>query len=946
MCAHREERVLPCWAAITKDPPLVSSGSVLSSRCLLLGGSMVYVIPSSPVEPVSFSGPQECEVVEETSIASLAKRVSSYLARVVGALADFEDRLLTEDGFFAREEHFEAQIESLRREFEGNKKATVRPRPTQAHTTSTHPPEAIDVTALGDWLTLCARVCVHVCACVSPQSLFSRSDTVGLLIAQLIANPSGAGASSELHSRRQQQFVFAASVLLTSSTILRTLRNSPALLDRMWAFVVRPAPLDSVQLQYWCRVVGTLLLHSPDANHPSTAAAVAPLLPRLLRHVYSDSVCVLIKCLLGLPLGSPMPGGADSPVSSPVGGLHAGAPAAGGAGAVSMLTALSGEHSVLTPCVDLVLEGGEGAANAAELPCTLCATLPDRADALELRAAFVHSFTPLLARVYEAALGPDAIPAEARIGALKVAAAALNLEHRCTALMAEQDAWLPTTLLQPDATETAAEGAGGAMPHPSPFAQLLAPRLDALAARLINSKSLVQLQLAELLATVMQTAPAWLREPICDAGLLSAAVSLFLRPDSNGGGRQDFVRHILLRGLRSTLETRDAPRLHHALIVGSGLPLAMLRALNSTRLSAPPREYVRLLYLELGQASECDSSIRELLSGCGREWIDLGKAIVRGVANKPDSAPASPVPLAWSSPTRATPMDAAAPAELVYVEPDAEVDAQEADASTALPPSLGAQPEAVAIGEETSAADDADEPHDVCDGDSAKVDAENIDPNSPPSTKRARSRPIGACGTPRPRMSPFDASASQEVGMASLAPPPPHSPPPPMHSPSDGEVRQAGDVHPGTPRPDAGIPVPHPDTPRPADSPDPRGSNASLRFVEDSTLRSSEDFSRDTPQPKLVRRAYLHRKAKENFGARTPGDSPGASPGASPGSSPGASPKDSPGAGSKRSVPNLVVGFQIRGKENDQEAADAVDAAEEDGDLTQLRSSVRSLCFN
>jgi hypothetical protein len=32
---------------------------------------------------------------------------------VAGALAGFEDRLLTEDGFFAREEHFEAQIDSL-----------------------------------------------------------------------------------------------------------------------------------------------------------------------------------------------------------------------------------------------------------------------------------------------------------------------------------------------------------------------------------------------------------------------------------------------------------------------------------------------------------------------------------------------------------------------------------------------------------------------------------------------------------------------------------------------------------------------------------------------------------------------------------------------------------------------------------------------------------------
>lgn len=71
----------------------------------------------------------------EESIAGLAKRVSAYLARVVGALADFEDQLLLEDGFFAREEHFEAQINSLRREFDQNRRAQARyPRPAAAAT--------------------------------------------------------------------------------------------------------------------------------------------------------------------------------------------------------------------------------------------------------------------------------------------------------------------------------------------------------------------------------------------------------------------------------------------------------------------------------------------------------------------------------------------------------------------------------------------------------------------------------------------------------------------------------------------------------------------------------------------------------------------------------------------------------------------------------------------
>ena len=65
------------------------------------------------------------DTVGTSDLQGLAKRVSAYLARVVGALADFEDRLLYEDGFFAREEHFEAQIDSLRREFEHNRRAQV-----------------------------------------------------------------------------------------------------------------------------------------------------------------------------------------------------------------------------------------------------------------------------------------------------------------------------------------------------------------------------------------------------------------------------------------------------------------------------------------------------------------------------------------------------------------------------------------------------------------------------------------------------------------------------------------------------------------------------------------------------------------------------------------------------------------------------------------------------
>ena len=158
---------------------------------------------------------------------------------------------------------------------------------------------------------------------------------------------------------------------------------------------------------------------------------------------------------------------------------------------------------------------------------------------------------------------------------------------------------------------------------------------------------------------------------------------------------------------------------------------------------------------------------------------------------------------------------------------------------------------------------------------------------------------------------------------------------------------------PGTPRPDAGAPAPptlqRQGTPRP---------DSSLRFVEDSTLRTPDDFSRDTPQPKLVRRLYQTRsKAKEHAGVFTP-DSPGGASDASPSSGTSASPASASKLRSPLKSPSCspssraksksatsaaqVVGFHQRG------AADvsAVGAEEdEDAGMASLRSSVRSLCF-
>jgi hypothetical protein len=265
------------------------------------------------------------------------------------------------------------------------------------------------------------------------------------------------------------------------------------LLERLWTFLNRPAPLDPVQLHYWCRVAGALLLRAPDAaSSLLSQRAVTALLPRLMRHVYADSVCVLLKCLLGLPIAAPLPGAdADAHPAPPPPKL-------------SLKAAISGDHALLEPCVSALLGGGDGASNAADLLCTICAALPDRPDALELRAAFVPAFVPLLSQIYDAALAPDpsaglpSVASEARLGALRVAAAALKLEQRCVALSAESLSWLPAELLSPEATHATAKRKVVGASCAAPFARLLTPHLDAFNTRLLHSKSLQQLHTAEV----------------------------------------------------------------------------------------------------------------------------------------------------------------------------------------------------------------------------------------------------------------------------------------------------------------------------------------------------------------------------------------------------------------------------------------------------------------
>ena len=159
--------------------------------------------------------------------------VPIFLARTVEGLAAFEDTLLKRDGFFQRQEHFEAKIEAVRLELDRNSRA---------------------------------------------KTVFANPDAVQLLIASLTAESLLDGGVDGDGAVRRQQFVFASAVLLTTEVAMRTIRANPPLLRQLWQFVESPTLLDPVQLQYWCRCAGGLLLSgdgaTPSGSEPPVAGAV------------------------------------------------------------------------------------------------------------------------------------------------------------------------------------------------------------------------------------------------------------------------------------------------------------------------------------------------------------------------------------------------------------------------------------------------------------------------------------------------------------------------------------------------------------------------------------------------------------------------------------------------------------------------------------------------
>ena len=341
--------------------------------------------------------------------------VPVFLARTVEGLAAFEDTLLKRDGFFQRQEHFEAKIEAVRLELDRNSRA---------------------------------------------KTVFANPDAVQLLIASLTAESllDGLGVDGDGAVRRQQ-FVFASAVLLTTDVAMRTIRANPPLLRQLWQYVESPTLLDPVQLQYWCRCAGGLLLSGGDGATPSggsepPVAGLGTLLRHLLRHLHSDAVAVLLKCLLsvlavpgcaswltllaglGRPcdpaawirppppstLRPPPPTRPDRPTAPAHSAPHAPTPHDSDAptptidrrGCPLPLRSVLGE--VLPFATELLLYSPECADNAADVLRSVCDAIPYHEDSAALQQAFLESFAPLLRRTLRVCLplrGPPIVSAGA-----------------------------------------------------------------------------------------------------------------------------------------------------------------------------------------------------------------------------------------------------------------------------------------------------------------------------------------------------------------------------------------------------------------------------------------------------------------------------------------------------------------------------------------------------
>ena len=644
---------------------------------------------------------------------------------------------------------------------------------------------------------------------------------------------------------RRQQFVFASSVLLTTGTSVHTIRAHPVLLRQLWQFVEGPRALNPVQLQYWCRCAGSLLLCDVSHEGPvPSMAGIGVLLRNLLQHLYSDAVALLIKCLLN---------------------LH---PVAGRESPVQLIDALA---EVLPTATERLLLSPECAHNAYDLLKAICEAIPLHADSLALQHAFRRQFTPLLRRTLRACLksprgggggGAAEAPGSATNAdfAISLVCAALELERDCRERAAREDA--AQYAVQAPLGEESNDDDDDDDPWAAPFAALVVERLSPLRAQLeaggAIGGALQQMRMAELLASLTCAAPPPLLRALAAARVLRAALGVFFGDDCNGGGRQDFVRTLLLRGLSAALRCGE-PAVHRALLHDGRLLSQLSGALGPRGRCS--REHARLLLVELLEASRRPSLGALLAAIPGWDRLQLlaaepvGGPRARQLAaaalldcddggggGNGGDAPPSPEPQQPSLPT-----------------PDVEnVDPNQIGAMVGSPrPPLGAL--GGGAGHQPRAA-----PSSPTSPQASPASLQCADDDHKEATD-AEAAPPPAAGTP-PAKQRSPLAARRDGGAANIKPP---SPPSMARRPSEDApwspeaARRAAAA--------AAAAKQHAPSGDAAAEPSPQ----QLLVVERESFRVAHDFSRDTPQPKLVsKRGYLHRRAKEGSPFGAPDGSP------------------------------------------------------------------------
>lgn len=307
-----------------------------------------------------------------------------------------------------------------------------------------------------------------------------------------------------------------STVLLRTSSVLDVLAANDDLLSHLLAFADRPVGQDGAIMHSWCKVVRQLI---QEPRRPVFDAMVCSAVPQLVAHVADDSVCSLLTEML-------------STVEGPVG----------------MATCLASAATDPVPrLMKALLHTTAAARNASDVLSAMCLAVTEAQDT-SAYALLWRALAPCMDAFLADALPPGG--GGARRAGRGGAPFHPRVEHGLSFLVE----LLMVHTRVGNRCETPVDGG---------ICRLLPPHCAALRDMLRAQQPFVQLKGAEVLTVALVLVEEADEDPmaveIVRAQLLSLSVELFFTKDVNGGGRQDFLRHVLLRVFCEALACDNRP---------------------------------------------------------------------------------------------------------------------------------------------------------------------------------------------------------------------------------------------------------------------------------------------------------------------------------------------------------------------------------------------------